>query len=77
MVKIEIDTRQLEKAIEQLPLKEKANLIEKIQRKTWQEDFRKLVSEIRARFKRNPIPSKELNRMIEQARKEYHARCGH
>ncbi len=75
MVKMEL--RQLKKAIQQLSVREKNLLLQELQRDTLQEQFKQMFSRIDARLKKNPISQKELDKIVEGSREEFHARSRH
>lgn len=74
MVRIEINPIQLKKAITQLSLRERAKLVEALQRQTWAERFRQLLARIDTRLKKTPPSQKEINKIVGEARKEYYAK---
>ena len=74
MVKIEIDIKQIKKAIERLPEKDRIRLVENLTQRTWAQQFRKLLTRIDTRRKTNPISQKELNKVIDESRQEYHVK---
>ena len=72
MVKIEL--KQLKKVILQLSSREKVSLLKELQRDTLQEQFRQMFSRVDARRKKNPLSAKELNKIVEESREEFHVR---
>ena len=73
MIKIDINIRQLRIALRQLPLKERTRLLEDLQGQTWQKRFRQLIARIDSRLKNKSLSPKKLNKIVEDAREEYHA----
>ncbi len=74
MVKIEIDIKQIKKAIQRLPEKDQIRLAEDLTQRTWAKQFKKLLARIDTRRKTNPISQKELNKVIDESRQEYHVK---
>ncbi len=67
-VTIEIDRRQIEYAIEQLPITEKIEILEGLAKGTREERWQKLLSKIRKRYNENPISDVEINQICEKVR---------
>ena len=74
MVKIEMNFKRLENAIDKLPVRQRVKLAQRLIRTTRKDRFEKLRSSIRAKVKKHPITEKELNMIVEEAREEFHAR---
>lgn len=76
MSKITIDLapKQIKEAFEKLPTKEKIRLVEEFERETRKERWDTIVTKIRARFKKNPISQKEINRICEEVRRDLYER---
>ena len=74
MVNITVEFRQLRAAIKKLPAKDRVKLVEELQKDTWQEEFRQLLARIDRRLKKNPISEADIDRIVEEAREEFHAR---
>ena len=72
MIRIEINTKQLSKAIRGLPTTERAKLIQELTQSTWEKRFDQLRSRIRARVKNHPITQEEIDHEVEEAKKYYH-----
>ena len=73
MVKIEINFKQIERAVNDLSIQDRTKLLERLTRTTRKNRFEKLRSSIRAKVKKHPISQKELNAIVEEAREEFHA----
>lgn len=74
MVKIEINIQQIKKAIERLPERDRIRLAEDLTQRTWAKQFKKLLARIDTRRKTNPISQKDLNKVIDESRQEYHVK---
>ena len=74
MVKIDINYEQIRKAVKNLSINERAKMVEELERDTWKERFRQLRRRVDARLKKNPLSQKEIDRVVNQAKKEFHAR---
>ena len=74
MVKIEIEFNQIKKAAQMLSLKQRLQLIEALQQSGWQNQFKALLARIDERRKKHPISDEEIDRIVEEAREEYHAK---
>lgn len=77
MPTIEIDTKQLKNAIEQLSDKEKAKLVEELERETLKLRWRQILKDIDSRLKKFPISKEEAIKEIEAYRKEKYAKGSH
>ena len=77
MVKLEMNFKQIEQAINGLSLKDRAKLVERLMKDTWEERFEKLRNRIRARVKKYPITQEEIDQEVEEAKREYHAKSRH
>lgn len=73
MIRIEINAKQLSKAIKGLPMVQRAKLIQELTQTTWEKRFDQLLSRIRARVKKYPITQEEIDHEVEEAKKDYHA----
>lgn len=73
-ITLELSPHQVEKLVEKLPMEEKINLVNKLERETLHERWNKLLRIIDARLKKYPISQKEINREIELARKLHYAK---
>ena len=73
MVKLEMNFKRLEDAIDKLPVRQRVQLAERLIRTTRKDRFEKLRSSIRDKVKKHPISHKELNTIVEEAREEFHA----
>ena len=74
MVKIEINFKQIEQAINGLSIEDRAKLIKRLTKASWEKRFDQLRSGIRARVKKYPITQQEIDEEVEEAKKEYHAK---
>ena len=72
MVKIEINFKQIEQAINGLSIQDRAKLIKRLLRDSWEGRFDKLRSHIRNRVKKYPITQEEIDQEVKEAKKEYH-----
>ena len=73
-VTLDLNYRQIKKAVHSLPTKDRVRLIRDLQKNTWQEQFRQLWSEISRRRKKLKMSTKEIQQEIENARQEFHDR---
>ena len=74
MIKIEVNFKQIEQAIDGLSVEERGKLIKRLMKDSWEKRFDKLRSRIRARVKKYPITQEEIDQEVEEAKKEYHAK---
>ena len=75
-ITIEIDNKQVEKIVENLPIEEKLRLVYKLEKETLRQRWNDLLNIIDERLKRHPISKQEISKEIERARKEHYAkRC--
>ena len=74
MVKIEINFKQIEQAINGLSIEDRAKLIKRLTKASWEKRFDQRRSGIRARVKKYPITQQEIDEEVEEAKKEYHAK---
>ena len=77
MPTIEIDTKQLKNAIEQLNDKEKAKLVEELEKETLRLRWRQILKDIDSRLKKFPISKDKVAKEIGAYRKEKHAQGRH
>jgi phosphotransacetylase len=68
-VMVEIDTNQIEKALEKLNEKERSRIINKIVT----EEFEKVCGKFRKRIKEKRLTFDKINEIVTKARKEFYA----
>ncbi len=69
-VTLELDTKQVENLVEELPLEDKLAIIRRLNLETWQLRFRKLLSKIDSRLKnRHTLPNEEIVHIVKSVRK--------
>ncbi len=68
---LELSPTQVESLIEKLPIESKVRLIKKLERETWAKRLDDVVSQIRKRFRENPLPDKEITRVCEESRHKW------
>jgi len=73
-VSIEINTQQIESAVEKLGITEKLKIIRKLEKETRRVRWDSFISKIRKRFAKNPISDSEITKVCEQARQERYER---
>lgn len=71
---LEINSQQVERLVESLPLDDKIRLVRKLEKETWQQRWGKLLEGIDGRLKKYPLTRKEIIKEIEAGRKTYHAK---
>ena len=76
MVKAEMSLSKIRKEINKLSADKRLKLIEDLNRRTWKDQFKRLLSKIDERVAKNPISEEEVNRLVEQARQEYYEKRG-
>jgi hypothetical protein len=69
-VSIELDIKQLERIIDNLPLRDKIRLTKGLERQTLGKVIDEIFSKIDRRRKKFPISEKEIKKEIKAARKE-------
>jgi Mg/Co/Ni transporter MgtE len=69
-ITIEIDKRQIERAINQLKTEEKLEILDELARETRKERWESLVSTVRKRYQKTPVSSDEIKRACEDVRKK-------
>ncbi len=69
-ITIEIDKRQIERAINQLKTEEKLEILEELARETRKERWGGLVAAVRRRYRKTPVASGEIKRVCENVRKK-------
>ena len=74
MIKISESAKQIRKAFDRLPSKEKLKLSDEFNRKTRKERWNELFNIIDKRLKKFPITQKEIDQEIERGRKEHYAK---
>ena len=67
---LELAPQQVEKLVERLSMKDKIRLSRRLEEETSQERIKQVISHIRQRAKKNPIPQKEIIRICKDVRKE-------
>ena len=77
MVKIEIDIKQIKKAIESLPLKERAKLVEELQKETVKNRYKELLKRVKQSTNKNPVSQKDIDRETAIVRKRIYGKSGH
>ena len=76
-MKIEMNIAQLKQVIRKLPLKQRTKLLEELQKENLEQQFDRMFDRIDARLKKHPISSKEVDKIVEEARQEYHDQSRH
>ena len=74
MIKVETNVKLLEDAIDKLPIRQRAQLAQKLLRETKKYRFKELRNSIRAKVRKHPISQKELDAIVEEAREEFHVK---
>ena len=69
-ITIEIDKKQIERAINQLKTEEKLEILDELARETRKERWEGLVSTVRKRYRKTPVSSDEIKRACEDVRKK-------
>jgi hypothetical protein len=69
-ITIEIDKKQIERAINQLKTGEKLEILDGLARETRKERWEGLVSTVRKRYRKTPVSSDEIMRVCEDVRKK-------
>ncbi|MBU0571018.1 MAG: hypothetical protein KKC50_03125 [Candidatus Omnitrophica bacterium] len=72
-VTLEFNNKQIEKIVESLPLKEKIQLVRKLEKETLQARWANILGNIDGRLKKFTVTRKEITREIKAYRKEKHA----
>lgn len=65
-ITIEIDSKQIENAIERLDISEKLRLVRKLERETRQIRWDKFTARIRQRLKKYPLSEKQIACLTER-----------
>lgn len=73
-VTLDLDTKEVKNLIEQLPLKDKIELIRTLEKETWVKRINTVLKNIDLRRKKCKISNKEISQEIEKARREFYAR---
>ncbi|MFH2031248.1 MAG: hypothetical protein ABIJ40_11625 [Bacteroidota bacterium] len=71
---IEIDSKQIESAIDQLSPSEKLRIVRKLERETRRNRWSDLISRINYRCTKNPITEKEIFKVCEETRQKRYER---
>ena len=69
-ITVEIDKKQIERAINQLKTEEKLEILDELARETRKERWEGLVSTVRKRYRKTPVPSDEIKRACEDVRQK-------
>lgn len=74
MVKISIPI-DIDAIVDQLPMREKIRLVNRLEQKTWASRLDEVVSRIRARPSVRRLSAEEITRIVEDVRRTRHARA--
>ena len=75
---LEIDSRQVETLVESLPIREKLNLVRRLNSETWQIRFRNLLSGIDQRMRnKRTLSDQRIVQIVKKARKRNYAQSHH
>ena len=69
-ITVEIDKKQIERAINQLKTEEKIEILDELARETRKERWEGLVSTVRKRYRKTPVPSAEIKLACEDVRQK-------
>ena len=73
-VSVELSAKQAERLLEQLAPSVKIHLVRRWERELWPERFRRLLTRIDQRLRRNPRLAREALKTIGPARRAFYAR---
>lgn len=67
-VNLSLDVKDVEKLVEKLSIPDKIRLVRKLEEETWAKRLDETVSQIRKKFKKNPLPDKEIAKICKETR---------
>lgn len=74
MPQVNLNIHQVEEVVEQLDLKSKIRLVQKLEEETWNERWDKLLADIDRRLKRHPISEAEISKEIKAVRRKLYGK---
>lgn len=73
MSTISIDIRIIEQIINSLRIRDKIQLLHRLEQDTWQAHFQEILHRIDERLKKHHISPKEINKIVEESKQECYA----
>lgn len=74
MPQVSLNNHQVEEAVEQLDLKSKIRLVQRLEEETWNARWDKLLSDIDRRLKKHPISDVEIAKEVEIVRRKLYGK---
>jgi len=71
---LHLNNKEIEKIVEGLSIEQKLQLVRKLEKETLRQRWNNLLKIIDERLKRYPMTEREINKEIEDARKEHYAK---
>lgn len=74
MPRVNLNNHQVEELVEQLDLKSKIRLVQRLEEETWNARWDKLLADIDRRLKRHPISEDEIAKEVETVRRKLYGK---
>lgn len=74
MPQVNLNIHQVEEVVEQLDIRTKLRLVQKLEEETWNERWDKLFADIDRRLKKHPISEIEIAKEVEAVRRKLYGK---